>query len=250
MISVAILTKNEEAEIKECLDSLKFADDVIVIDDFSNDDTAKIAQSMGVKVFRSKLNGDFSKQRNFAISKAKNEWVLFVDADERVPEKLKEEILRAIKENKDVSAFSVKRDDYFLGKLLKHGETGNIKLVRLIKKGSGKWTRSVHETYKTGGIVVNLEYALKHYSHKNIRGFVKSINMWSTLHANANNEEGKRSDLYKIVFYPPAHFLNNYFFKMGFLDGLWGFAFAVIMSFHSFLAWSKLWMLQKGYTRI
>jgi len=244
-ISAVILTKNEEENISECIKSLNFCSEIIVIDDKSSDRTVEIAKSLGAKVYERELGEDFSAQRNFGLKKATNEWVLFIDADERVPEKLASEIAKIIKQKSDFYGYYIKRQDVIWRKKLKHGEFGSIKLLRLARVDSGKWVRKVHEYWIIQGKVGSLENALMHYPHSTLKEFIADVNWQSDLHAEENAKEGKISSLYKIVFYPKLKFLNNWIIKKGFLDGTEGFVAALIMSFHSFLAWSKLWIKQR-----
>ncbi|MBU0569669.1 hypothetical protein KKB40_02710, partial [Patescibacteria group bacterium] len=120
-----------------------------------------------------------------------------------------------------------------------------VKLLRLAKKDSGGWVRKVHEVWEMEGRVGELINPLIHYPHKTLKKFVHSMNKHSSLHATANLEEGKRSNLIKILFWPPLKFINNFIFKLGFLDGIHGFLVAMMMSFHSYLSWSKLWLTQR-----
>ena len=135
-VSAVVLTRNEEQNVRACIESLAFCDEMLVVDDSSVDQTIKIAQNLGAKVYKRDLNGDFASQRNFGMKKAKSEWVLFIDADERVSEDLKEEIIESINEkNCKRVGFFIKRRDYIWGKFLKYGETGGAKFLRLIRRG-------------------------------------------------------------------------------------------------------------------
>ena len=238
-ISAIVLTKNEEENIKECLESVLWCNELIVVDDFSDDETVKIAEKMRAKVFKRKLSGNFSSQRNFALSKASGDWVLFLDADERVSKDLALEMKKAIKEN-NFSGFYLKRKDIFFRKILDYGETGSIKLLRLAKRASGKWQRSVHEVWKVKGNIGILKNPLYHYSHPSISQFISQINKFSSLHAKELYRGGVRFKIFDLVCYPVGKFLLNYIIKRGFLDGSGGFIFAMMMSFHSFLARAKL----------
>lgn len=246
MVSAVILTKNEEKNIKSCMAGLSFCGEVIVVDDASTDKTVKIAKKLGARVFCRKLQGDFSKQRNFGLSKSSGKWVLFVDADEIVSKRLAKEVEeKTLSDKKDINGYYLKRLDHFLGKKLRFGETSQVKLLRLAKKDSGGWVRKVHEVWEMEGRVGELINPLIHYPHKTLKKFVHSMNKHSSLHATANLEEGKRSNLIKILFWPPLKFINNFIFKLGFLDGIHGFLVAMMMSFHSYLSWSKLWLTQR-----
>ncbi len=246
-LTAVVLAKNEEKNIERCLKSLYFAGEILVIDDFSTDKTVEIARRFGAKVYNRLLNGDFASQRNFAMLRAKYDWVFFVDADEVVPEKTKLEIISKVGNPLagEVGYF-VKRDNYFLGKRLDYGEASSISLLRLGNRKYGKWKRKVHEYWDIRGKVGMLNNKIDHYFCDNLFDFIERINWYSELHAKANQEEGKKSSLFKILFYPPFKFLDAFVLKKGFLDGVYGFVFAFLMSFHSFLSWSKLWLLQRG----
>lgn len=193
---------------------------------------------------------DFALERNKLLEKSTAEWVFFVDKDEVVSKDLENEISEAIK-NTHVNGYFVTRRDYAFGREMKHGEFsehgwfGNAKLVRLGRKGSGRWERAVHEEWKIKGKLAYLKNPLLHYPHKDLSSFIKNINYFSTLHAVALQKEGKRSSLFKIIVWPPGKLVYNLIFRLGFLDGIEGFVVALMMSFHSFLAWGKLWILQK-----
>ncbi|MFZ5932879.1 MAG: glycosyltransferase family 2 protein [Patescibacteria group bacterium] len=245
-ISAVVLTKNEERNIAACLKGLAFCDEILVIDDGSNDKTHKIAKSYGAKVYIRELEGDFARQRNFGQDMAKGRWILFVDADERVSQELQEEIVKETsRENNPYSGYYLKREDYLWGKKLCYGETTNLKFLRLARKGAGRWKRRVHEFWRIVGRTRTLKNPLLHYPHQTLREFISDINFHSTLHAKANLEEGKSSNLLKIMFYPKLKFFRNYILRLGFLDAEAGFVVALLMSFHSFLAWSKLWLMQR-----
>ncbi len=247
MISAVVLAKNEEDNIKDCLQSVSWCDEVIVIDDNSTDKTAEIAKKLGAKVYTHSLENNFSAQRNFGLEKAKGDWILFIDADERVSSALWYEIMAVTNDPRnEFTGFYIVRKDTMWGKLLNYGETGNIKLLRLAKKDSGKWSGKVHEILKISGKTITLRNHLMHYPHQTIKEFLQEINYYTTLRA----EEllGKKTKVYwwSIILYPKAKFFVNYFIKRGFLDGLHGFIFAFFMSFHSFLVRGKLWLLYKN----
>lgn len=245
-ISAVVLSRNEEKNIKKCLESLGFCDEVIVIDDNSEDRTIEIAEKLGAKVYKRELKGNFALQRNFGLNKARGKWVLFVDPDERVSKDLRDEIVKIINDSSiNYLGFYMGRTDHIWGKRLKHGETGNIRLLRLARRKAGKWRRRVHEVWQIIGRTGELKKPLLHYPHPTLKEFIASVNKMSGLHAEANFEEGKRSSLFKIIIWPLAKFMQNWIIKGGFLDGIQGFMVALVMSFHSYLAWSKLWMLQK-----
>ncbi len=240
MISAVVLTHNDEAILPRCLKSLSWCDEIIVIDDESTDGTIGIANKSGAKVFSRKLNDDFAGQRNFGLEKAKGEWVLFVDSDEVVSRELADEI-QGLSYNKNGYLF--KRKDYWGGRWLAHGETGNIKLLRLAKKDAGKWKQPVHEEWKIAGKVGTLAHPLLHYPHQNVAQFLDEINRYSTLYANYLYRHGVREPAWQILGKPAAKFFLNSIVRLGFLDGTAGIMVALMMSFHSFLVRAKLWFL-------
>lgn len=245
-VSAVVLTKNEEGNIANCLESLGFCDEIVLVDDFSEDRTVEIAKKKGARVYKRRLDNDFSQQRNFGLEKARGEWVLFVDADERVSNSLREEVIKLLSYKViKYNGFYLKRRDFMWGKELKYGETGGIKLLRLAKKDAGKWRRAVHEIWDVKGLVGKLKSPLLHYSHPTLREFIAEVDWMSTIHARENKKEGKKSNLFKIIFYPKFKFLNNWILKFGFLDGVPGLLVALIMSFHSYLSWSKLFLEQR-----
>ncbi len=192
---------------------------------------------------------DFAKERNLLLSKARSKWVFFVDTDEKISPALNKEVLEAIKD-KNVQGYYVTRRDYMFGRELKHGEFsrrgwfGNARILRLGRKNAGKWVRPVHEFWDIKGSLGTLKNPLSHYPHKDLKTFIKNLNHFSTLHAKAIQKEGKKSSLLKIVVWPPGKFIYNFIFRLGLLDGMPGFMVALMMSFHSFLSWSKLWMIE------
>ncbi|KKR70917.1 MAG: Lipopolysaccharide biosynthesis glycosyltransferase [Candidatus Woesebacteria bacterium GW2011_GWA2_40_7b] len=192
---------------------------------------------------------DFAKERNELLKKVESDWVFFVDSDEVISPVLRQEINQAV--SNSTNGYYVTRRDFLFGKELKHGEFsragwfGNAKILRLGRKNAGKWKRSVHEYWDIKGKVGTLKNPLFHYPHPDLRSFIKNINYFSTLHANELLKEGKKSSPAKIVIWPVGKFVYNFIFRLGFLDGMVGFVVALMMSFHSFLSWSKEWQLQK-----
>ncbi len=246
MISAVILTKNVENNIIRCLKSLEWCDEIIVIDDFSTDKTPDIIKKYfpKVKTYQNKMNGDFSGQRNFGLEKAEGEWVLFVDGDEEVSDKLKNEIQNSI--NNNISGYFIKRTDYFLGRWLKFGETGDLFLLRLAHKNKGVWKGKVHEIWEVGGKVDKLKNPLLHYPHPTISEFLEKINLYSSGRAEELYKSGDKTNYISIILYPLGKFIYNYFVKLGFLDGMPGLILAIIMCFHSFLVRSKLFLLESN----
>ena len=187
---------------------------------------------------------DFAAARNVELAKAKTDWVLFLDYDETMSKELEHEITSILNlESNIYSAYSVPRLDTFLGRELHHGEPGNTRLIRLAKKDFGLLERPVHEVWVGTGKVGTLQNPLLHHSHESINSFLDKINKYSELEADYRYSQGIRSSLWKITVYPIAKFKWNYLVRLGFLDGVPGIIMAIMMSFHSYLTWTKLYLL-------
>lgn len=174
---------------------------------------------------------NFASERNLLLNAAKSEWVLFLDTDEILSNELKKEISDL--DPKECGGFIIKRKIIFLGK-----EIGEDKVVRLVKRNSGKWVRAVHETWQTRQEVGPLDGYIIHNTANNLHDYIDKINKYSVIHAKENLREGKTSNLFKIIFFPKLKFIQNIF------EGR-GFTFSMLQSFHSFLGWAKQWELQK-----
>lgn len=182
---------------------------------------------------------DFSIARNELLKKAKTEWVLFLDSDEALSKSLKREILKSIREpqNKQIQGYYVLRKNYFRGQYI-----GTDKILRLVKKNSGRWVRAVHEVFvpfdksHPRGVIRS---PLIHNAANNLRDYITKINFYSSLHAQANKREGKKPTLFKIIIYPKVKFVQSLLMGRGVV-------FSILQAFHSFLAWSELWILQRG----
>jgi glycosyltransferase involved in cell wall biosynthesis len=244
MISVVILTKNEEKNIEACLESVAWCDEKIIIDDHSTDKTTSIAKEKGAKVYLRYMQNDFADQRNYGIEKANGDWILFIDADERVSSALWYEIMQQTSQTiGDTMGFYIKRQDTMWGHILKYGESGNMYLLRLAKKNIGKWVGRVHEVWKITGKTEILKNPLDHYPHTTVADFLREINFYTDLRAEDLYTKKIKANWLSIIVYPKSKFLQNYIFKRGFMDGIPGLVFAMLMSFHSFLVRSKLWLL-------
>lgn len=241
MVSAVIIAKNEERNIKACLDSLKWCDEIVVIDNYSSDSTASLAKKSGAKVYSHKLNDDFSSLRNFGLSKAANKWVLFVDADERVSDALAEEIKQKTQSTNN-HGFFLRRTDFLYGRQIKHGEPAKIRLLRLAIKDKGLWKRRVHEYWDVERPVGLLKNPLIHMPHPTLSEYLSEIDKYSTYHAESLLEEGKPKNIVHVAFWPAFKFVYDWIFLGGFLDGMPGFVIAFTMGLHSFLASSKLYL--------
>ena len=214
-LSVIVLTNKKPVEIKRTLDSASFADEVILIPD------RKVPLT------------DFSAARNSGLSKAKNDWVLFVDDDEVVSQELATEIKAAITPPSLFSGFYIRRLDKYHGQVLHHGETGNTKIIRLGKKSAGRFFRPVHEVWKINGLVGALKNALIHERGELVAPFMDRMIRYSPLDAGQLTRENKPFTYWRLILNPKAKFILNYFLKFGFLDGYLGLFQAYLMSVQS-----------------
>lgn len=256
MISAIVLTHNSQELLDRTLTSLSWCDEIIIVDDDSTDGTEAIAKTFGVVMYRRSLKGDFAKQRNFGLAKATGDWVLFVDSDEVVGPQLAKEIREVTRNSKlktpndhaqgrqsSKVGYYLARNDWFLGRWLKHGETANVRLLRLARLGSGEWMRPVHEVWHIQGEVGQLQSPLLHYPHPTVAQFLEEVNYYSTFNADHLYRRGTTVRWWEIAGYPLAKFVLNYIFRLGILDGMPGAVTALMMSFHSFLTRAKLWQL-------
>lgn len=242
--TVAILAKNEESSLKQLLPTLQFADEILVINDYSTDNTVKVAKQFEAKVINQSLNDDFSFSRQTALKHARNDWVLFIDADERLSESLID-WLKQWQPKNNVAGYRFKRQDWFWNQKLKFGEAGSCRLVRLVNKQLGQFKRPVHEIWETEKpiVEVNSKHLINHFPHPNITSFLEHINFYSTLNAKYLYQQKQKVSVWEIMFVPWLKFLYTYFAKLGFLDKAPGFIYSFMMSFHSFLTRAKLYQL-------
>lgn len=229
-ISAVVLTKNSAISLEKCLSSLGWCDEIIVVDDNSTDQTRSIAVTHQAKFFTHSLSGNFATQRNFALTKTQNDWALFVDSDEVVTPKLKQEIKKL---DFKANGYYLPRTDIFLKQKLNHGETAQIKLLRLGNKNFGHWVRPVHEIWKIKGITKTLRNPLHHERNLSISDFITRLNTYTSI----EKMPFKWFDLFKPMF----KFFVNYIFHAGYLDKMPGFIVAYMMSLNSLITRVKSW---------
>lgn len=245
-ISAVVLVKNEEKNITSCLESIKWCNEIIIVDDNSKDDTAHLIKRYGAKVIKHVLNNDFSTQRNIGLQQANNDWVLFIDADEVIHNALAFEIKNVISQSiNNYNGFYIKRRDILWGRELRYGEVGSTKLLRLAKKNKGNWVGKVHEVWIIEGSVGELQNYIMHYPHQSISEFLQEINLYTDIRSKELFEMNSKFITISIIVYPLTKFLLNYIVRLGFMDGVPGLLVAILMSFHSFLVRGKHWMLWK-----
>ena len=245
-ITAIIPTLNEEIHIVDAIESVKFADEIIVIDSFSTDKTLELASNYNVKIIKRKFD-DFSSQKNFAIDQAKHPWIYILDADERVTPEVEKEILEAVKDPKDYVGFFVKRTYYFSGKKVDYSGFQRDKVIRLFLKEYCRYNGNpVHETITANGKLGFFKNKIDHYSYRNYDHYISKMNHYGALKAKQLHDEGKKVNLFHVLIKPPARFFIHYIVRLGFLDGFTGFMFAKTQAYGVLTRYIKLWLLNKN----
>lgn len=240
-ITALAITFNEEDNIKRYVESLSFADEIIIVDSYSTDRTEEIAGQMNVKFIKNKFV-DFSSQRNFAIQQAKNDWILFFDLDEIVTPELEAEIKRTVALENRAAAYFVKRKFHFMGKHIRFGGWQSDKAVRLFNKKECTYTGLVHEVISTTGKVETLKEKVDHFSYKSFDNYNGKLNLYSKLQAETLYKKKRRPNAYHFFFRPFYRFTWQYFYRLGILDGKEGFILAYVHAFSVFKRYLQLWM--------
>ncbi|OCB78796.1 glycosyl transferase family 2 [Flavobacterium crassostreae] len=244
-ITALAITFNEEENIQRYVSSLAFADEIIFVDSNSTDNTAAIAQKMGVTVFRRDFDS-FSKQRNFALKKATNDWIVFFDLDEIITASLEKEIITAITNPKEFVAFTIKRNLFFMGKKIRYGGWQTDKVIRVFNKKYCQYNGNlVHESIATNGAVGRLKESANHYSYKSFDNYNAKLNLYSKLQAEGLYIKKTKPNGYHFFIRPSYRFLWQYLYRLGFLDGKEGFILAYIHSFAVLKRYLQLWMMYR-----
>ncbi len=246
-ISVVIISFNEENNIGRCIDSvLQIADDIVVVDSFSKDKTRKIAENKGARVIEHVFEGHI-QQKNWAITQAKYPHILSLDADEALDKQLTQSILE-IKNNWTKDGYSFNRLTNYCGKWIKHCGWYPDKKLRLWDSRKGAWGGvNPHDKYimQEECSIQHIKGDLLHYSFYTISQHMEQVNKFTDISSKAAYEKGKRSNLFKILFNPYWKFLRDYFFKLGILDGYYGYVVCKVSAHAKFLKYAKLRDLSK-----
>lgn len=242
-VSVVIATQNEEKNIREALQSIKGAAEIVIIDAFSTDKTVDICREYTDGIYQKEWQG-YAKQKQIGIEHAKSKWVFILDSDERFTDSLWEEIGDIISNNEKYSGYYVPRKNFFLGKWIRYGGWWPDYTLRLFLKDKGiMQDRSVHEKVIVQGGAGCLRNHLEHYTYRTVSEFIKKMDIYSALSAKELKEKGTRPGAIKLVVHPMFTFFKMFFFRFGFMDGTHGLALAVLYSYYTFLKYLKLWEL-------
>jgi glycosyltransferase involved in cell wall biosynthesis len=241
-ITVCMIAGNEAARIRRALESVAgwTAEIVVVINDDGNDETAQIAAEFGAKIFHEPWKG-FGPQKNSALAKATQDWLLNLDADEEVTPALRAEIQRAIAGHAGHAAFRFPRLTQFCGRWIRHGDWYPDYQTRLWRRGQVRWSDApVHETPEVSGTVGLLTSELRHYSMESIEHQIQKTIRYANDFAASCQQRGRKVGFSDLFFRPPWRFLRSYFFKLGFLDGWRGLSIAWMTAFYTFLRYYKV----------
>lgn len=246
-LTVLILAKNEEKNISDCIKSALFADEILVIDDFSTDTTARIAEELGARVIQHSMDGNWGQQKTFGIEQASHPWIYLLDADERVTEPLKAEILKAINSEEKFVYYNA-RLNHFCGKVVRHSGWFPDYGIHLIPKDGSYVTGYVHEEIHYNYPVKKMPKSayLLHYTYVSWEQYLRKLNNYTTLGARKKFDAGKRAGILDIIFHPLFGMFKIFFIQRAFLDGLTGCFLTVGHGISVFMKYSKLYYLGKG----
>lgn len=243
-LSIAIITKNEEANIRRTLESVKWADEIVVVDSGSTDRTVTICKEYTDKVYSQDWPG-FAQQKNNAIDRTSGEWVLSLDADEPIEPALADEIRRIISSPGSFDGYRIPRKTYFMGKWIRHGGWYPDYNLRLFRKGKGRFReRVVHEAVEVQGAVGHTRNAMEHYAYPDLSSYLSSMNNYSSLAVEVMAGRGITafaSSWVNMMFRPVLTFVYKYFLRFGFLDGKHGLVLNLFHSSYVFAKYAKAW---------
>jgi glycosyltransferase involved in cell wall biosynthesis len=250
-ISVVVITFNEEKRLGPALQSVReVADEIVVVDSYSTDDTLKLAKSFTDQVFRRRWT-NYADQKNYADGKTAYPWILSLDADERLSPELREEILALKADEPDAAAFSMPRLTSYLGRWIRHSGWYPDRKTRLFRKDRARWEGPyVHEKLVVDGPVRRLKGNLHHFTYRDIRDHLARINNFSTLGAQQLYAAGRKCRWYHLAVWPSVRFFRSYILRAGFLDGWAGFVIAVLHGTAFFFRYAKLKEIWKKGERI
>ena len=244
-LSACVITYQEEERIGECLRSLSFCDDILVVDSGSTDLTREIAEELGARVVVNSPFPGHREQKQFAVDRARHDWVLSLDADERVTPELRDRLLELRDESFPAAAYAVMRRNHYLGKFIRHGLFSPDRKIRLFDRRRAGWGgTNPHDRVElhNGAKAVWLDEALEHYTYRTIKEHLAQIDSFTRLDAAAKHAEGRRATVLDLLVRPPATMIRGLILKAGFLDGWRGF---VITGLAGYYSWLKCWRLRR-----
>jgi len=245
-LSVTVITRNEAADIGAALQSVAWANELIVIDSMSTDETASIARQYTDRVIAREWPG-YVAQKNYAASLCSHDWILSLDADERVPAELAREIQAVLKAEPAHSAYRMPRVTWHFGRWIRTTDWYPDYQVRLYDRRQAEWTGPyVHEGLAVRGSVGQLRSELQHYAYRDIADHLETMDRYTTYAARQMHEAGQHAGFARLVGHPPLAFLRNYIVHGGFRDGIPGFVISTFNAYYVFLKFAKLWELERA----
>lgn len=242
-VSAVLITLNEEANVEEAIRSVAWASEVIVIDAFSADATAEICRRCGARVIQREWKG-YVDQKNFALSQAARPWVLSLDADERVPPQLRDEICSLPEAGP--AGYRIPRRTFFLNQWIEHTSWSPDYQVRLFDRTRGRWSGGrLHESVQVDGALGQLSSPLLHYSYRSVSDFLQRLDRYSRLAAEDCYERGHRARVHHLLLQPLTAFVKSYFVKSGFRDGLAGLSVSGLAGISVFFRYLKLLEMER-----
>lgn len=245
-LTAIVTTLNEEGNIADCLATLAFADEILVVDSFSTDRTVEIASAAPkVRLLQHEYAGN-GPQCNWAMDQAACPWVLIVDADERVTPALAREIEGLLERGPAAEHYLLRRDNVFVDRVIRHSGWGQDRLVRLLKRGSARYPEQrVHADMSPRGPTPTLDAPLLHYTFRSPPHYLEKLHRYAEWGARDLQQKGRSAGLVELAFRPAWRFFRTYFLEAGFLDGIHGFTICALQSYGVFLKWSRLWELRR-----
>lgn len=251
-ISVVINTLNEEKNISKAIESVKWADEIIVCDMHSDDKTVEIAKRSSAKVFLCERAGFVEPARNFAISKASNDWILILDADEEVPDSLAKKLQNIANKMAQIDFVEIPRKNIIFDKFIQSSLWWPDFQIRFFKKGKVLWNDQIHSKPKVSGAGLKLaekeEEAIIHYNYQSIGQFLERMNRYTSIEADQLIKSGYKFDWRDLLKIPPNEFLSRFFANKGFKDGLHGLALSLLQAFSFLTVYLKVWE-QSGFIK-
>jgi glycosyltransferase involved in cell wall biosynthesis len=256
-LTACIITRDEQRDLPACLESVSFADEIVVVDSHSTDSTRDLAAAFrgkspdGDDVIPRVIERDWPghvEQKNFAIGQASHDWVLCVDADERVSPMLREEILAALSTDAPAAdGYLMPRKTFYLGRWITHGGWYPDRKLRLFRRSRGRWGGiNPHDHVRVEGRVGALRGDLHHFSYRSISDHLRTIDFFTTIAAREKSSRGVRIPVLRMLVQPPFKFLKSYLLQQGFREGVAGLVIATLGAYYVFLKYAKLWELQRS----
>ena len=243
-LSVAIITYNEESNIRRTLESVKWVDEIVIVDSGSTDKTVEICKSYTDNIFHQDWLG-FARQKNLAIDRTSGDWILSIDADEPIEPALADEIRAIISSPNAYDGYRIPRRTFFLGRQIRYGGWYPDYNLRLFRRGKGHFgERAVHEAVRMQGSVGKTRHAIEHYAYPDLASYLSSINKYSSLAVDVMGEKdisGFKTSWMHILMRPVLTFVFKYFFRFGFLDGKHGLVLNLFHSYYVFAKYAKAW---------